>query len=124
MAHHSHKGASQALIGSLIVRYFQHAPADGQRTDSAMRTARSFCTSALRRSATSLLPEDRGRRGSMAEGMRPAALQYPDLRPRSPSQAPILTVVFPPRYADSRLPGPSVRTRLIPVSPSGGSPSL
>src|SRR5215213_8985166 len=75
---------------------------------------------------TSLLPEQDGpgRRGSMAEGSRPPELQYPEPPPTLTLSSSDPTVVFPLRYASSTSPGISVRTRLIPVSPSGGSPLL
>jgi hypothetical protein len=60
----------------------------------------------------------------MAEGWRPATLQYPG----SPSTLTLSssdpTGVFPLRYAGPISPGVSVRIRLIPVSPRGGSLSL
>src|SRR5687767_1066842 len=91
-----------------------------QRTDSAMRIACSFRTSASRRSATPPCSQSRtwpGRR-------YPADPQYPGSPSTLTRSSSDPTVLFPPRYADSTSPGISVRTRLILVSPSGGSPPL
>src|SRR5829696_2346548 len=76
---------------------------------------------------TSLLPEQDGARQTRVHGGGKPSARAPVSRTSAhahPLKLRDPTVVFPLRYAGSTSPGISVRTRLIPVSPSGGSPPL